>query len=96
MVSDAIHILWSRVDRWSLSKMPCPTCKKKRYFWSWFQDWYGWESTCLKCGDRWQDGERCERPFRPRWRKESVKSALLHARHTIRESRREDHGEGEG
>ncbi len=46
-----------------------------------FQEWYGWDSTCLCCGDRWQDGEMCERPFRPRWRPERI----LRARKMIQE-----------
>lgn len=53
----------------------CPTCKSRRKFFGWFQDWYGWHITCLKCGDQWQDGERLERPFMPKWRQKSIESA---------------------
>lgn len=55
--------------------MRCPTCKKKRKFWCWFQEWYGWHVTCLACGEAWQDGEMLERPFAPGWRKERIVAA---------------------
>jgi hypothetical protein len=25
--------------------------------------WYGWDSTCIKCGRNWQDGEWMDLPF---------------------------------
>jgi hypothetical protein len=50
----------------------CPTEGKRRRFYSRFQHWYGWESYCLGCGDRWQDGEMGERPFARAWRKEAI------------------------
>jgi len=30
---------------------------------SFFTPWYGWNSTCIKCGRQWNDGEWCELPF---------------------------------
>lgn len=39
------------------------------------QDWYGWTITCLGCGDSWADGEMLPRPFKPRWRTESIAEA---------------------
>jgi hypothetical protein len=80
---DGVHVQFSKVHFWDVRKTYCPTCKKNRYFWGWFQEWYGWEITCLKCGDVWQDGERTERPFLRGWRKASVKSALAHARRSM-------------
>lgn len=38
-------------------------------------EWYGWDVTCCACGEVWQDGERAERPFRPRWREKNAKVA---------------------
>lgn len=38
-------------------------------------EWYGWDVTCCACGEVWQDGERAERPFRPRWREKNAKAA---------------------
>lgn len=74
------------VDR-SLSRQACPTCKKKRWFVGWFYEWYGWDHTCLSCGDRWSDGEMCERPFMRGWRKKSIDSAKARWR---REAARKD------
>jgi hypothetical protein len=28
-----------------------------------FTPWYGWDSTCIRCGRQWQDGEWSELPF---------------------------------
>ena len=53
----------------------CPNCKGRRKFFGWFQDWYGWHLTCLKCGDQWQDGEMIERPFMPAWREKNIARA---------------------
>lgn len=53
----------------------CPNCNRRTFFAGWFQVWYGWHETCLKCGDRWQDGEALQRPFMPRWRQESIEGA---------------------
>lgn len=75
MSEGLIHICFSRKDMESRRIQFCPTCKKRRRFYGWFQEWYGWEITCLGCGDRWQDGELAERPFRPRWRQENIAEA---------------------
>lgn len=54
----------------------CPNCKKRRTFVMWFEDWYGWTAVCLGCGDRWQDGEMCPRPyFCGPWRQEAIRHA---------------------
>lgn len=53
----------------------CPTCKKKRQFFNWFQEWYGWHSTCTGCGEQWADGEMIERPFQRGWRELNIEGA---------------------
>ncbi len=73
-----IHICWARVDNFKIRFSRCPTCKKKRKFWCWFQEWYGWDETCLSCGDSWQDGEMRPRPFMPKWREKSIRAAEEH------------------
>jgi len=45
-----------------------PTCKRRTYMLWRHTPWYGTDDTCLRCGEEWQDGERSERPFAPRWR----------------------------
>ena len=51
--------------------MPCPTEGVTRRFAASDALWYGPTWTCLGCGDSWGDGERLERPFKPRWRAEA-------------------------
>ena len=70
-----IHVSWTNYTQTKLPVLFCPTCKCKRRMLAQFQDWYGWSSTCLSCGDGWQDGEMRERPARPRWRQESIAHA---------------------
>jgi hypothetical protein len=50
----------------------CPTEKRRRRIYSRFQHWYGWESYCLGCGDRWTPDEIGSRPFARGWRKEAI------------------------
>lgn len=67
-----IHICYARKDKEKANVSYCPTCKKRRRFYSWFQEWYGWTSTCTGCGEKWSDGEMHDRPFSPGWRKENI------------------------
>lgn len=60
----------------------CPTCGRQRRMLAKFQDWYGWDSTCLTCGDEWADGEMRQRPDgrlwenrQGAWRKRRVQEA---------------------
>lgn len=41
----------------------CPDCKKRTRFLAFFTPWYGWDSTCIRCGREWQDGYWCSLPF---------------------------------
>lgn len=52
-----IHINFTKTHRMELSRGTCLDCKKYTYFLQFFQEWYGWDSTCLRCGRNWQDGE---------------------------------------
>ena len=70
-----VHINWTNYSKVRLARMDCPTCERRTFGVHAFQEWYGWDSTCLGCGDSWQDGEMLERPFRPRWREESKAAA---------------------
>lgn len=53
----------------------CPTCECRRRFVVRWQMWYGDDATCLGCGDSWQDGDLCPRPFRRGWRRERIERA---------------------
>ncbi len=53
----------------------CIDCKRKRYFWTTFQEWYGWDGTCLTCGAEFGGDEWLPKPFMPKWREINIKSA---------------------
>lgn len=70
-----IHIHAPLPCRKECRREKCPVCEKRSVILSWFTDWYGWSSTCLRCGDRWEDGELLPRPFAPRWRERNKEEA---------------------
>jgi len=71
----AIHICAPQVERAHIQKAHCPYCKETTDFLCEDVEWYGWYVTCLKCGDRWGDGELMPRPFKPKWRAERLEDA---------------------
>ena len=66
-----LHIHAPQPTEKRIVRTECPTCERRTYFVDFFTPYYGWVMTCLKCGDKWEDGERLPRPFKPRWRAES-------------------------
>lgn len=74
--SDNFVICSPTITRWEKTKMLCPTCEEFTDFLAYWQEWYGWTKICLACGERWQSGERLERPFERGWRKESIQGAM--------------------
>jgi len=53
----------------------CPDCKKRTRMLSFFTPWYGWESTCIKCGRSWSDGEWMPLDFVRKSRQKSINAA---------------------
>jgi len=64
-----------KLDFISLVKAHCPSCKKQRSFLFEMWEWYGRYSTCLKCGEKFFEGEMMERPFSPGWRQKNINAA---------------------
>lgn len=58
-----------------LLRLHCPTCERQRRFACFHYAWYGWHTTCLRCGDSWSDGERMDRPFERAWRPKVIRRA---------------------
>jgi len=56
----------------------CSTCVDHRPMLHSFGAWYGWTTGCLVCGDKWVEGERLPRPFRPKWRRDAVDAMCEH------------------
>lgn len=59
-------------EEWSY----CETCAKDRRFIVVLASWCGEERTCMWCGERWFNGSRKIRPFRPGWRETNVIDAM--------------------
>lgn len=70
-----VHINCPTVTDRKLVRVPCPTCEKRRWMTAFYMPWYGWDHTCLKCGENWCDGEIAMRPFLRGWRIKSVAAA---------------------
>ena len=68
-----VHAPWP--DARHLGRIDCLACKRRTFAVGWHAEYYGWSQTCLRCGERWEDGEMCPRPFRRGWRKDSIERA---------------------
>lgn len=55
----------------------CPDCKQKTKLLQFFTPWYGWNSTCIKCGREWSDGEWMRLPFAKGARQRNIELAKL-------------------
>lgn len=53
----------------------CPDCGRRTRFVSFHYEWYGTDSTCLRCGRRWSDGEWMPLPFARFARRDSIEAA---------------------
>jgi hypothetical protein len=50
----------------------CPICQSMEEMVVQFEGWHSPTVMCTGCGDSWQDGELCYRPFARGWRKREV------------------------
>lgn len=73
--SSLVHIHDPQPSMHGIRVLHCPTCERRRRMWRTYTDWYGSNLTCLTCGEEWQDGVRCQRPFQRGWRQENVAAA---------------------
>lgn len=58
----------------------CPDCKKRTRMLEFFTPWFGWDSTCIRCGRKWKDGEWMPLDFSRAARRESVELARAYWR----------------
>lgn len=70
-----IHINRPRIDKKRLSHGKCPDCKRHVFFMWFYQEWYGWDITCLRCGRSFGDGEWLPLTFSRTARQDSIGSA---------------------
>ena len=70
-----VHIYAPEPDRVRRIVDPCPTCERKTRKVAVHTPWHGWAVTCCACGECWEDGTRCPRPFERGWRKKAAARA---------------------
>ena len=63
------------LDSVEIKRRDCPTCGRPRFFLLSQEEWYGFTLVCLRCGDRFGEEGRHQRPFERGWRERSVESA---------------------
>lgn len=71
----AVHINVTRPTAKFAKAGKCPDCKKRTRFLGFFTPWYGHDSTCLRCGREWCDGEWVALPFCRGARAENIEAA---------------------
>lgn len=70
-----VHIHAPEVTDKAITATVCPDCKKRTRMIQFFQDWYGWHSTCLRCGRQWDGGEWLQLDFRRGVRADNIRRA---------------------
>jgi hypothetical protein len=78
-----VHINAPKAVKRSIHSGHCPDCKRNSRFIGLFYEWYGWDTTCLRCGRRWSDGEWMPLPFYQHARRDSIASAKSHWRRGV-------------
>ena len=76
-ITDLIICVPRIIER-KVIKKRCRNCKSDQPILWEHLEFYGIDETCLRCGDRWNDGELCPEPTEHRrgWRQRSVRDAL--------------------
>ena len=53
----------------------CPDCDMRTKMLEFYTPWYGWDSTCIKCGRNWLDNEWMDLTWERQSRQKSVARA---------------------
>ncbi len=59
----SIHICRPETTAKAVTATTCHDCKKRTRMLQFFQPWYGWRSTCIRCGREWDDGYWMDLPW---------------------------------
>jgi len=70
-----IHINFVKNHDRKILRKKCPDCKNNSFFLGFFQEWYGWDHTCLRCGRNWINSEWMALDFYRYARRDSIVSA---------------------
>jgi len=52
-----VHIYAPKATEKAVVSTDCPDCGKRTRMIRFYTPWYGWDSTCIRCGRQWRDGE---------------------------------------
>lgn len=63
------------LDSQTIRAGDCPDCGKRTRFICFHYPYYGTDSTCLRCGRHWSDGEWMPLPFERAARRNSIERA---------------------
>lgn len=78
-----LHVHAPQPDLRSVQTGTCLDCGKRTRFIGLCTPWYGWRTTCLRCGRTWCDGEWTPLDFIRGARKKSIASAKRSYRRAI-------------
>ena len=70
-----LHVHAPQSTAKSVTTTTCPDCKRRTRMLQFFTPWYGWDSTCLRCGRKWCDGEWMPLEFARGARKTNIQRA---------------------
>ena len=70
-----VHVYAPQPDTKAIHATVCPDCGKRTRMISFHVPWHGWDSTCIKCGRNWQDGEWMALDFVRGSRQKSIANA---------------------
>lgn len=74
-MSGYVHIYAPAATAKRAEAVQCPDCGKRTRMLSFFTPWYGWGSTCIRCGREWCDGEWVPLDFMRGVRKKNIELA---------------------
>jgi hypothetical protein len=75
-----VHVHAPKATAKAMLACVCLDCKKRTKLLQFFTPWYGWESTCIRCGRQWFDGEWMPLNFCRGVRKQNIDMAKLYWR----------------
>jgi hypothetical protein len=55
----------------------CPGCNQRTRLLKFYTPRYGWDATCIRCGQKWIDGESAEIPKTNGIRTDNIESAKI-------------------
>lgn len=70
-----IHIYAPQATAKAIRAATCQDCNRRTRMIGFFTPWYGWDSTCIRCGRNWKDGEWMPLDFAPQSRQKSIDAA---------------------